>query len=352
MVRAAWTPDWIATSATPGNVVEGHQVADDEDLGVSRQRAVGFDHDAAGLVELRAGRCRKGGAESSGARPCRPDLGCGRDVLGRAIGSCDLNAPFVHVGDHGAEVDLDALVGEFARRHLRQPVAHGADQPVGALNQDDAGLVGIDAPVVVAERPARQLLELPCHLHSGRPAADDDERHETLAFAFVVLGFRQLERAENLSPQRQGVVERLESAGHLLEFVVTEVRGRGAAGHDQTVIGDGEGLSEFVGHDGAGVHVDALDVRQDHLQPLVVAEDVAGWRCDLPFREDAGRHLIEQGLKEMVVGPVNQRHPDRSQFQGPGGEQPAEARPDDDDVVPIAGRVASVHRRRSTTVAT
>ena len=37
MVRAAWAPDCMATSARAGQIVECHQVADDEDLGVSRQ---------------------------------------------------------------------------------------------------------------------------------------------------------------------------------------------------------------------------------------------------------------------------------------------------------------------------
>ncbi len=93
------------------------------------------------------------------------------------------------------------------RRHLGQPASHGADESVGALDQDDAGVVWIDAPVIVAERPARQLLELPGHLHSRRTTPGDHERHETLAFELVVLGLRELERAEDPSPQRQRVVE-------------------------------------------------------------------------------------------------------------------------------------------------
>ena len=40
IVRAACMPDCMATSATPGQPVERHHVADHENLGVARQRAV------------------------------------------------------------------------------------------------------------------------------------------------------------------------------------------------------------------------------------------------------------------------------------------------------------------------
>ncbi len=133
---------------------------------------------------------------------------------------------------------------------------------------------------------------------------------------------------------------------------MAEVGGRGTAGHDEAVVGDGEGMTEFVGMDGARTHVDARHVGQDHPQAPVVAQDVAGRRRDLPLREDARRHLVEQWLEEVMVRPVDQGHADRSQFQGSGGEQAAEARPDDHDVVPLAGRVVPPHSKWFTTVVT
>ena len=66
----------------------------------------------------------------------------------------------------------------------------------------------VDHAVVAPQRPPGELAELARHLHAGRAASDDDERHEAPALLGVRLGLGQLEGAEDLAPQRQGVVER------------------------------------------------------------------------------------------------------------------------------------------------
>ena len=73
------------------------------------------------------------------------------------------------------------------------------------------------------------------------------------------------------------------------------------------------------------VEVDVLHLAQDHAQRRIVAEDVADGRCDLALREDPGGHLVEQGLEEVVVGPVDEGDPHRRPLEGPGGEEAAEA---------------------------
>ena len=80
---AAYFAPWIATWATPGQVVEADHVADDEDLGVAGQREVGVDRDPAGAVERRAGLLGQGPAERAGLDAGGPDLGDGVDPLGR-----------------------------------------------------------------------------------------------------------------------------------------------------------------------------------------------------------------------------------------------------------------------------
>ena len=96
------------------------------------------------------------------------------------------------------------------------------------------------------------------------------------------------------------------------------------------------GLPNSLTCDLAGVRIDVLHLAQDDAHGGVVAEDVADSRGDLPFREDAGRHLVEQGLEEVVVGAVDQRDPDRCPPQGLGGEEAAEARADDHHMVPAS----------------
>ena len=203
-----------------------HQVAHDVDLGMCRQGAVGVDHDPTGLVGLRPGGAGDGGSQSRGARAGRPDLGGSGYPLSRAVLLGDLDAGLVHVGHRGVQVDLHAHAGEIALGHPGQVRPHRADEPVDALHQDDAGLDGVDRAVVAAQRPPRELAQLPRHLDPGGAAADDDEGHEAPALLGVRLGLGQLEGAEDVAPQRQSVVQGLHAARELPELVVTEVGAR------------------------------------------------------------------------------------------------------------------------------
>ena len=61
------------------------------------------------------------------------------------------------------------------------------------------------------------------------------------------------------------------------------------------------------------------------------------WRSgggDLAGREDAGGHLVEQRLEQVVVATVDEHDVDGPVPQQLGGGQPAEAAPDDHDPVP------------------
>ena len=139
---------------------------------------------------------------------------------------------------------------------------------------------------------------------------------------------------------------------------MSEVRGRRPGGDHEAVVRDGQWPAELVGVDLSGLDVDGLHLGQDDAERAVVAQDVADRRCDLALREDPGRHLVEQWLEEVVVPPVDQRHPNRGTLEGTGGEEPAEPATDDDDVVATIARLVRAgvgddalrHSRCSTTV--
>ena len=67
IVRAAWCPLCMATSATPGRPFERHQIADDEHLRVPGQRAVGLH-----LARGPRGRRRRRARRRAAARATRP----------------------------------------------------------------------------------------------------------------------------------------------------------------------------------------------------------------------------------------------------------------------------------------
>ncbi len=110
------------------------------------------------------------------------------------------------------------------------------------------------------------------------------------------------------------------------------------------------GRAELVGVHHAGVDVDVLDLRQDHAQVLVRAQHVADGRGDLALREDARRHLVQQGLEEMVVGAIDERDANGLPLEGSHGEKATEPAPDDHDVMAPLGRGVHGHSLRSTTV--
>ena len=74
------------------------------------------------------------------------------------------------------------------------------------------------------------------------------------------------------------------------------------------------------------LEVDVGDLAQQHPGVLLVGEDLAGRRRDLALRQDAGRHLVEQRLEQVVGGLRDHRHVDVGALERLGAEQPAEAR--------------------------
>src|SRR5690606_33439000 len=125
------------------------------------------------------------------------------------------------------------------------------------------------------------------------------------------------------------------------ELVVAEPRLVRPGGHDQAVVAVGHLAPGGTGGQGAGVQVDVLDVTEHHRRVALGGEDVPGGRGDHALGEDAGRDLVEQRLEEVVPGAGHHRDRDGRVLEGLGGEQPAEAGPDDED--PVRGGSRKAH---------
>ena len=97
-----------------GQLVQRHHVADDVHLGVAGQGEVGLHGDPAGAVDLGAGLLAEHPAQRAGLHAGGPDLGGRVDPADLPVGVLDLDAVGVDVGDHRAELDLDADLVELA----------------------------------------------------------------------------------------------------------------------------------------------------------------------------------------------------------------------------------------------
>ena len=155
-----------------------------------------------------------------------------------------------------------------------------------------------------------------------------------------------LEGAEDPPSKLQRVVDRLHARRVPGELVVAEVGLRDAAGHDQAVVGDLD-LVEVGG--GGGVDDAAVEIEAGHLGQLdsnvaVLAHDVAQRLGDLSRRQHSRGDLVQQGLEEVVVAAVDQRHVDGSVPEGADGGQATESPSDNDH--PMAGcGFGAVHGR-------
>jgi hypothetical protein len=176
--------------------------------------------------------------------------------------------------------------------------------------------------------------------HRGE-RADHDERKPAAPLDRGALVLRHLEGAEDASPQLERMIDRLHPGGILGKLGMAEIRLTRPRGHDQAVVGDLCAAVERVHHERAGADVDIHHLAQQHRGVRLVAEDVASRRRDLTLRQDVRRHLVEERLEEVMVGPVDDRHLDIRSPQGLGGEQAREAGADDRDAM---GHVPASHR--------
>ena len=330
-------------------VVEADHVADDEHLGVAGEGEVGVDADAAGAVERGAGLVGQRLGQRRGLHAGGPDLGDGVDALGAAVLELHLDAALVDVGHHRAEDHLDAELLQLGLGPLAELLAERRQDLRRGVEQDHARLARVDRPEVALERAVGELGDLAGHLDPGRAGADDDEGQVVVdVVASVGAELGHLEGSEDPAAELERVVDRLHAGRVLGEVVVAEVGLGGARGDHQRVVGRDRRAAEHLAGDLALLEVDGGDLAEQDLRVLLAAEDLTRRRRDLALGEDAGRHLVEQRLEEVVRGLGDHRDLDVGPPQRLGAEEAAEPGPDDHDPVPAAGatrRVAGVLAR-------
>ena len=148
-----------------GQVVERHQVADDEHLGMCPGREQsGLTTDPAGLVDLRPGRLASDGPRPAARVPAAQTL-VAAGIRSSSRPACVISTPSSSMSVTMASRWISTPMRVRSRSVMRDSVApHRRDQPVLALDQDDAGVDGVDQPVVAPQRPPRELAS------AGRPS--------------------------------------------------------------------------------------------------------------------------------------------------------------------------------------
>ena len=179
-----------------------------------------------------------------------------------------------------------------------------------------------------------QFADLAGQLHARGPRSDDGEGHEEALLRGVGSRLGDLEGAVHAATELHGVVDRLHPRSDQRVLVVSEVRLPGSGGDDQAVVG----IVERLTRKGGGVHHPRLEVEsgdpgQGNLHVLVAAQQVPQHRRDLTGGEDAGRHLVEERLEQVMVALVDEGDVDVGPRQHAGGGKATESATDDDDTV-------------------
>ena len=210
----------------------------------------------------------------------------------------------------------------------RQLLGEGPQDARPGLDEDDPGRLGIEPAKVAGQRPPGDLRQRARQLDAGRAAADHDERGPGPLGLGGGLELGRLEGAQDAPADVQRVAHGLQSGGVGRPLVVSKV-GVGHPGRDDEVVVVEVSVLE---EDALLLHLDALDGPHEDRDVALAPEQLADWRGDIRGGERRGRHLVEQGLEQVMVALVDQRDADPRDVQLTGRGQATEAATQDDDV--------------------
>ena len=292
----------------------------------------GSTDDPAGAVERRAGAARQLGAERRGGDAGGPDHGAAGEPLRRAgaAGRRRLvgDALGVDAGDPRSRCAPRRRAARAARGPAPRAAARRRRAPGPSPRAGRPGSGSSRCGGTPRQRVLRDLAHRAGHLHPGRAAADHGEGHPGVALGRVGGALGPLEGADDAGADVERVGQRLQARRVRRPFVVAEVAVRGAGGDDQVVPGD---PLAAVDADAAAGDVDRLHLGLQDRQVAALhlpLQHVADRRADRRRAEAGGRHLVEQGLEQVVVGAVDEDDLDRRLRQRPHRLDAAEAAAD------------------------
>ena len=85
--------------------------------------------------------------------------------------------------------------------------------------------------------------------------------------------------------------------------------------------------------DDASLQIEAGHLGEDDIDVLAATQNVPQHGGDCTGRQDAGGHLVEQRLEQVVIALVDERDVEVGRCEQAGGGQAAEAAADHDDAV-------------------
>ncbi len=272
--------------------------------------------------------------------PGGPDHRAGPDRAGRR-----LDTVLVDIRDRHPESEVDADGAQLPCRLDPQPLGVVAEDPVGPLEQDDLGVVGIDGTELLGERLERDLGDRAGRLHARGAATHHDEGEVARAVVRVGRPFGTLEGEQYPPPDLERVLDGLEPGGVGFPVVVTEVRVGRPRGEDEILVGQ---VGAVVERDQPGIGIDADHLGEQHPHVRLAGEDRPDRTGDVRRVQSRRRHLVQQRLEQVMVAPVDHGQVDIRSGQPFRCGEPAESTADDQHA--WAGHGGNVATARRSTV--
>ena len=205
--------------------------------------------------------------------------------------------------------------------------------PLTRLEHDHGGVARIHMPELL---PHGAPCDLPHHareLAPRWPGTDDHEGESRVPLVRGLRRLRSLEREQEASADLRRILGPLQSWRERLPLRMPKIRVTRPGGQNQVVARNVQPVGA-ADHTAGGI--DSMSVGEHDRGVALTAEDVADRARDLARRQRRGRDLIQQWLKDMMIGAIQDREFDVRAAQLARGGEATEARADDHDARPVS----------------
>src|ERR1700761_5344379 len=181
------------------------------------------------------------------------------------------------------------------------------------VNEHDSSRSWIDPPEVRPQCGADEHSQSACHLDTGGPSSDHHEGQQFAASIRIVFCLGQFKRLQDPVSRPDSIRKGFHTWREFFKLVMAEVAVCSTRGEDKVVIRDGDIAAIRIGDkDTLLFFVYPGHLTHDCQSVLLFSKNSTNWGSNLPGRERCRCHLIEQRLKKVVVGAIDQDHPYRS----------------------------------------
>jgi hypothetical protein len=171
-----------------------------------------------------------------------------------------------------------------------------------ALNENDAGVPGIDPPKVFDECKSCDFGNGSGHFNARGACTDNDKSQGGLAILGIVKALSGFESGEHASAQFECVFEAFQPRGEPLPMIISKVRVACAGAKQQVIVGEG-GVIELKC---LVCEIDRTDMIEENLDVFLFVENMADRSGDLGWGKSCGSDLVEEGLEEMMIATIHE----------------------------------------------